>query len=410
MPRRLLIVEPGQTRYAGRTLAIGVGHWSEGIERMSSWWQGSVELIGNSPDPRIEGVDRFHSLREFLASPRRSPYTLVRSRLARSVNSLAGGMLSAYLLRREWEGTASDTLSDTLRDEIERNPETTLFVPTAIPIVVETIVRSAGELRRLGGEQLTVIVRFASQGHDRVYLDPRTFASQIRRWRDRAGDLDLRMGVELEASSQRYSRATGAPVAWIPWPVDSSAQSASSKRTNQRRPRIFVYAHREEQGARDAARIARAIIEQFDGEVDVEVKIGTRAAAVVGQTEWERVAQTKSLELETDLLSPSQLRVRMARCDAVVMPYMVRPYIRRGSALMWGALDQWVPMVAPARTGFGDEISRHGVGFSYLDQDEIPALVVRCIRERERLHEAIGAYQAHRTNALVALFGQERGA
>lgn len=406
MTNRLLIVEPGQTRSANATLAAGVGHWGEAIEVFADWWSGPVELIGNAPDPSITGIARFHPLGAFVKSPTRSPYLLARSRLARTVNSLAGGEVSARLLRREWEGAASEVLAAALCDAVIQDPTTTIFVPTAVPIVVETIVRNAAQLDRLSGGRLRVLVRFASQGHDRVYLDPRTFASQIRRWRDRAAPLTIDMCVEVEASSERYTEAAGIPVSWVPWPVMPSVMDAGSKAVAETPPRVFIYANREEQGSQDLLRIAHSIALQFDGKIDVEGKVGGQAAARAGLLASDDIALPENLSLNLDILSPRQLRARIAACSVVVMPYSVRRYVRRGSALMWGALDEGVPMIAPASTGFGDEISRHGVGFSYRDQGEIPTLVQRAIDEAEGLSAAIARYQARRSAALVASLGR----
>lgn len=406
MSNRLLIVEPGQTRSAEATLASGIGHWGEAIEVFAHWWSGPVELIGNTPDPRIAGVDRFHPLGEFVTSPPRSPYLLARSRLARTVNSLAGGGISSRLLRREWEGAANDVLASALRDQSIHEPATTIFVPTAVPIVVETIVRNAAQLHRLSGGKLRVLLRFASQGHDRVYLDPRTFASQIRRWRDRADPLVIDMCVEVEASSERYTEAAAIPVSWVPWPVMPSVMDAGSKAIAETPPRVFIYANREEQGSQELLRIARSISLQFDGKIEVEGKVGARAAARAGLLASTDIPRPENLSLNLDLLSPKQLRALIAASSVVVMPYSVRRYVRRGSALMWGALDEGVPMIAPAGTGFGDEISRHGVGFSYRDQSEIPTLVQRAIDEAEGLSAAIARYQARRSAALVASLGR----
>lgn len=406
MTNRLLIVEPGQTRSSDATLAAGVGHWGEAIEVFAHWWSGPVELVGNAPDPKIAGIDHFHPLGEFVTSPTRSPYLLARSRLARTINSLAGGEVSARLLRREWEGAASEVLALELRKLAIEDPTSTIFVPTAVPIVVETIVRNAAQLHKLSGGKLRVLLRFASQGHDRVYLDPRTFASQIRRWRDRATPLTIDMCVEVEASSERYTEAAGIPVSWVPWPVMPSVMDAGSKAIAETPPRVFIYANREEQGAHDVLRIAHSIALRFDGKIEVEGKVGARAAARTGLLASTDTPLPEKLSLNLDLLLPKQLRARIAACSVVVMPYSVRRYVRRGSALMWVALDEGVPMIAPAGTGFGDEISRRGVGFSYRDQSEIPALVQRAIDEAESLSVAIARYQARRSAALVASLGR----
>jgi hypothetical protein len=103
-------------------------------------------------------------------------------------------------------------------------------------------------------------------------------------------------------------------------------------------------------------------------------------------------------------LPPDQLHAQFADASVIILPYEVDRYRGRGSALMWGALDHGIPLIAPAGTGFGDDIARHEIGFAYRRRKEIPALVGRVLAEEADLKEAIARYQVHRIAAVRDYF------
>jgi hypothetical protein len=124
------------------------------------------------------------------------------------------------MVQDEWDGTASPALAELLLEEVGAHSETTIFIPTAIPITAETVIRNIEALRHAAGPagRLRLRIRFSSQGHERRGLHPSYFALQLARWSERAGDTDLRFGTEVESMAARYSRESGLDVAWVPWP------------------------------------------------------------------------------------------------------------------------------------------------------------------------------------------------
>jgi hypothetical protein len=134
------------------------------------------------------------------------------------------------------------------------------------------------------------------------------------------------------------------------------------------------------------------------------VQIGSKgrkdAPSLIAQLE-----QTPNVTVSGSGLHPAELHAQFADASVILLPYDARRYKGRGSALMWGALDHGIPLVAPAGTGFGDDIARHGIGLTYRHRNEIPALVARILAERERFQGAIARYQEHRAAAVRAYFG-----
>jgi len=106
-------------------------------------------------------------------------------------------------------------------------------------------------------------------------------------------------------------------------------------------------------------------------------------------------------------LHPADLHAQFSDAFVILLPYDVRRYKGRGSALMWGALDHGIPLIAPAGTGFGDDIARHEIGLTYRHQREIPTLVARVLAERARFQDTIARYQEHRAAAVRTYFGED---
>ena len=137
--------------------------------------------------------------------------------------------------------------------------------------------------------------------------------------------------------------------------------------------------------------------------------IGARYTVQVGSKGSEhfpeivkRLKVTEGVAFSGSGLPPAQLHALFSDASAIILPYELRRYKGRGSALMWAALDHGIPMIAPVGTGFGDDIARHGIGYAYHHLDQIPALVLRSISEASDLKEAISRYQVRRTEAVAA--------
>lgn len=412
MPPLLIAIEPGLTHalqngIAAPTLQLGVGHWTEAVERFGQAWSGETLLIGNSAPERLVGIDRFHPTAEALVDRKRSLWLQARSRFVRLVDPLLAGEVGSRLVQDEWEGTTSPALLSLLLDEVRTHRETTILIPTATPVTAETVIRNANVLKEATGQggSLRLRIRFSSQGHERRGLHPSYFARQLKRWSDRAGSVDLKFGIEVESMANRYSEESGLDVAWVPWPHEAQSCLTASTPPTPVAPHIYLYASRPEQGSESAPRIVASIQHEIREPLRFTVQLGRQALAK-SPTLIHAFAQMGQVTLSGSGLLPSALHAQFADAAVVILPYDVRKYRGRGSALMWGALDHGVPLIAPAGTGFGDDIARHGIGYTYGNLREISALVRRVLDERAALSSAIERYQLHRATAVRAYFGE----
>jgi hypothetical protein len=310
-------------------------------------------------------------------------------------------------VRDEWEGAASPDLLSLLLDEVRTHRETTILIPTATPITAETVIRNANVLLEAAGQggSLRLRIRFSSQGHERRGLHPSYFARQLKRWSDRAGSVDLKFGIEVESMATRYSEESGLDVAWVPWPREAQSCLTDSTPPTSAAPHIYLYASRPEQGSDSTQRIVASIQHEIREPLRFTVQLG-RPALEKSPALVHEFGKMPQVTLSGSGLLPSMLHAQFADASVVILPYDVRKYRGRGSALMWGALDHGVPLIAPAGTGFGDDIARHGIGFTYSNLREIPALVRRVLDERAALSSAIERYQLHRATAVRAYFGE----
>jgi len=387
-------------------LEHGVGHWVEAIERYATWWNGPAELVGNEAPPNLIGVGRFHKVPVILRDATRSIALRVQGRTVRVLDPLLAGPIGSSLLRGDWERADSAELIEILEHELAAHPETTIFIPTAIAITAESLVRNAARLARAAGgdSALRIRIRFSSQAHERRALDPRYFALQLRRWKERAGGVDVKFGVEVESMARRYSIAAGVDIAWVPWPGEVTECAPNASQDLDASPRFFLYSLRGEQGSEAAPVIARSISSAFDEKVVISTQVGKRTAEEHPKVARE-LAEMQNVVISPGNLPPASLHSLFADASAVILPYDRKRYRGRGSALMWAALDHGIPMIAPAGTGFGDDIAHHGIGYSYQDREEIPALCRMAVEEKETLRAAIVRYQAHREASIRSYFG-----
>lgn len=409
MSRLLIAIEPGPPHVlhggaAGPTLQHGVGHWTEAIERFAHNWRGDTLLIGNQAPLDMVGVKRFRSTATILRDAPRPLFTLmIPSRITRIVDPLFAGPLGHRLIRLDWERADHPSLLKVLEEEVAKQPDATIFIPTGIAITVETVVRNIARLKSAAGPRgnLKLRLRFSSQGHERRGLDPRYFGLQLKRWHDRAGDVDLRFGIEVESMAQRYSEVSGLDVAWVPWPNEATNCAPLSKALDSERPHVYLYASRREQGTAHAETIVRQLKEQLPTGSRYTVQIGSKGASQFPDV-VEKLKSTENVTFSSSGLPPAKLHALFADASAIILPYDLKRYKGRGSALMWAALDHRIPMIAPAGTGFGDDIARHGIGYAYKSIDQIPALTQRAVNASEELKHAIDRYQDRRTAAVAA--------
>jgi hypothetical protein len=406
MTRRLIIIEPGGFKRGESTpkLEHGIGHWVEAIERFATWWDGPTDLVGNEAPMNLVGVTTFHRVEGILRDSTRPLRLRIQGRTVRFFDPLFAGPIGTYLLREDWERSENTQLIEVLEKELHGNPETTIFVPTAIAITAESLVRNARRLAMAaGGRGLRIRLRFSSQAHERRSMDPRPFALQLRRWNERASGVNIKFGVEVESMAQRYSAAAGIDIAWVPWPGEVTNCAQTFARNADSQPKFFLYSLRSEQGSRRAPEIARSISALFDGKVQIATQVGKRTAEEHPEVS-QKLAEMPNVVVSPGHLPPASLHALFADASAIILPYDRTRYRGRGSALMWAALDHGIPMIAPAGTGFGDDIAHHGIGFSYRNLDEIPALCRRAVDEREALRAAILRYQAHREASIHSYF------
>lgn len=408
----LIAIEPGPTHvlragFTGPTLQHGVGHWTEAVERFGAAWTGETLLIGNAAPSALVGIDRFRSTDTILEDRERPLWLKARSRLVRLLDPLLAGQLGSQMVRDEWDGTVSPSLAALLIEEVGSHSDTTIFIPTAIPITAETVIRNVEALRRAARPEgrLRLRIRFSSQGHERRGLHPSYFALQLARWSERAGGIDLRFGTEVESMAKRYSEASGLDVAWVPWPSEATNCSPQIPPAGASgAPHVYIYASRPEQGSGQSAAIVRALRDAHHDRLRYTVQIGKKGR-LDAPKQIEALERTPNVTVSGSGLHPAELHAQFADASVILLPYDVSRYKGRGSALMWGALDHGIPLIAPAGTGFGDDIARHEIGLTYAHRREIPSLVGRVLAERARFHDAIARYQAHRAAAVRAYFG-----
>jgi hypothetical protein len=409
----LIAIEPGPTHvlrrgFDGPTLQHGVGHWTEAVERFGAAWPGETLLVGNAAPGNLIGIDRFRSTDGVLEDEERPLWLKARSRFVRLLDPLLAGPIGSGLVQDEWDGTVNPSLASLLVEEVRSHNDVTIFIPTAIPVTAETVIRNIATLQDASGlsGRLRLRIRFSSQGHERRGLDPRYFALQLKRWSERTGAIDLQFGTEVESMAQRYSEASGLDVAWVPWPseVTNCAPNVPG-RDRAAAPHVYIYASRPEQGSGQSEAIVRSIQRLHIDGLRVTIQIGTKGRSDAAQM-IQRIEAMENLTLSKSGLHPAELHAQFADAAVIVLPYDVRRYKGRGSALMWGALDHGIPLIAPAGTGFGDDIARHGIGVTFTHQREIPELVQQILNEPHRFTDAITRYQTHRAAAVHRFFSE----
>jgi hypothetical protein len=409
----LVLIEPGLTHRlkeggSRSTLEHGMGHWTEAIERFGANWAGETLLIANQAPANLVGITSIHSVMNPIVDPTRSLTLRAKSLLVRASDPLLAGAIGSKLMRGNWEAHEHSELNSILRSAAASDREVTIFAPTAIPVTAETIIRNAREYQRATGKntRLKLRIRFSSQGQERRALHPSYFGLQLKRWKERAGAVDLKFGVEVESMAQRYSEIAGFSVSWVPWPNEVTGCITSNADPLRTQPHIYIYASRPEQGSHHSHEIVRSIQSRVGDGARFTVQIG-RKGRLKSPRMIQELLSTPQVLLSDSGLLPAQLHAQFSDAHMIVLPYEVDRYRGRGSALMWGALDHAIPLIAPAGTGFGDDIARHGIGLSYQHRREIPMLVARILAERERYRVAIARYQEHRAAAVRAYFGED---
>ncbi len=111
------------------------------------------------------------------------------------------------------------------------------------------------------------------------------------------------------------------------------------------------------------------------------------------------------------------LAAEIAACDLVVTPYNPETYRTKGSAIVWSAIANGVPVVAPRNTASGSLIEQSGAGTTFAEysadsvfaalidaRDRYPA-IAQCARDASERWLAEHGLQKHVASLLAALPG-----
>jgi glycosyltransferase involved in cell wall biosynthesis len=122
----------------------------------------------------------------------------------------------------------------------------------------------------------------------------------------------------------------------LPYPFD---RIASANRKSQLRKVGFFGNQRDEKGAALLGTLIESLIQQ-----NFEVVVHDSSGCSDGQS-------TNKLKLVLKYIE--DLPAEIARCDLVVIPYRLEDYKYKGSGIVWTALANGVPVVAPAASAPG---------------------------------------------------------
>lgn len=122
------------------------------------------------------------------------------------------------------------------------------------------------------------------------------------------------------------------------------------------------------------------------------------------QTEKVLMA-TKGVQLKDGILSDQQLLELLSRTDINLLPYFRDVYENRGSAMLYEACDLLIPSIAPAGTGFGEDVEEYSLGLTFVEFSEIPKLINRLVSlNLQILRENIQRYNEARLQSFRAIF------
>jgi glycosyltransferase involved in cell wall biosynthesis len=131
----------------------------------------------------------------------------------------------------------------------------------------------------------------------------------------------------------------------LPYPFD---RIASAKRKSKLRKVGFFGNQRDEKGAALLGTLIESLIQQ-----NFEVVVHDSSGCSDGQS-------TNKLKLVLKYIE--DLPAEIASCDLVVIPYRSEEYRFKGSGIVWTALANGVPIVAPAASAPGKLVQEHRAG------------------------------------------------
>lgn len=120
----------------------------------------------------------------------------------------------------------------------------------------------------------------------------------------------------------------------------------------------------------------------------------------------ERVLkQTRDVNLKPGILSDKKLLEYLSISNVNLLPYYQDVYEFRGSAMLYEACDFLVPTIAPAGTGFGEDVEKYDLGLTFVEFAEIPKLLVKLLSTPpDKFRRNIQKYNEARLKSLKDIF------
>lgn len=408
--RHLIIVEVGlyfsdYPKHKQRPIKPA-GHWFEQIEAFAAAWPGDVTLIRPSGEIRpLHGITR-----DMPIDLGRLPWAqraLQKVSLACYNLFLAVGAerMATALLHLNVESIHQPHTTHAIAQLLRQHPDAVVLVPTATASVCESIVRHSNMLKGQGA----LLPAIAFLWHESKLSFPRLpneqFGRQLQRWSQRTRHAKLLHYSFLEANVSQWS-VGGHTLKWLPWPLTQYERFVNpAQLETKENPLVYVYATRQEQGSDEVP----LILDQMRGDLPDHYRYRVLTTKqLVGQLSTATRSGTPdnptnhgiaNSEYSTQFKDLASYQASLEGVTVAVLPYRVAPYIGRGSAALANLMVRGIPVITPTGTGPGDFVEREGVGRTYTDQRQIPALVRAVIADRLTYQRAINAYVARQDAA-----------
>jgi hypothetical protein len=375
------------------------GHWFEQIEAFAAAWPGDVTLIRPSGEIRpLHGITR-----DMPIDLGRLPWA---QRALQKV-SLAGYNLFAAvgaqrmataLLHLNAESVHQPYTTRAIAQVLRQHPDAVVLVPTATASACESIVRYSDILEREGAPRPTIAFLWHESKLSFPQLPNERFGRQLQRWSRRTRHAKLLHYSFLESNVSQWSVGDHR-LEWLPWPLTQYERFLKSAQPEiQESPLVYVYATRPEQGSDEVPSIVDQMRAELPDHYRYRVLTTKRgggqpsAATASGTSNTLANHGLATNEISTTFKDLASYQASLEGVTVAVLPYRVAPYIGRGSAALANLMVRGIPVITSAGTGPGDFVEREGVGRTYTDQRQIPALVRAVIADRLTYQRAINAY------------------
>jgi hypothetical protein len=401
--KQLLIVEEGMyfTHYPRhREHPIKpAGHWFEQIEAFAAAWPGDVTLIRPSGEIRpLHGITRDMPIdlgRLSLVQRALQKVGYVGYNLLASVGAQR---FAAAFFRLSVESISQPHTTSVISQLLRQHPDAVVLVPTATASVCESFVRYSDMLEGQGAPSPTIAFLWHESKLTYDRLPNEQFGRQLQRWSQRTRHAKLLHYSFLEANVSQWSVGDHT-LKWLPWPLTQYERFVNpAQLETKENPLVYVYATRPEQGSDEVP----SIMDQMRAELPDHYRYRVLTTKkLVGQLSTATRSGTPdnptnhgiaNSEYSTQFKDLASYQASLEGVTVAVLPYRVAPYIGRGSAALANLMVRGIPVITPTGTGPGDFVEREGVGRTYTDQRQIPALVHAVIADRLTYQRAINAY------------------